>query len=227
MTEDAILGRDDWRSRLRALPVLTGDLRGLSAGELPPHPLTLLERWLDEAIVAGVAQPHVAALATAGADGAVGNRMLIVKDLTAQGVWFSSSSTSPKGADLAADPRAALTLYWRESGRQVRVTGTVSIPSADVSAHDFRERSVVARREMLVDRQSAPRVDEAEATALLEAAQRRLDADPETVAPAWSAYLLAPERIEFWAAATGRAHDRFSATPDAGGGTWRWQRLWT
>ncbi|TPW75960.1 pyridoxine/pyridoxamine 5'-phosphate oxidase [Schumannella soli] len=225
MPDDPILLRDDWRARLRAVPVLSGEMAGLSESELPRHPLSLVERWLDDAIAAGVTQPHVAALATVGASGAVSARMLIVKDLTAEGVWFSSSRNSPKGRDLAAHPQAALTLYWREAGRQIRVTGEVSSPSEEVSAADFRERSVVARREMLVDRQSSPRDDAAQTE--LARAQRRLDADPDLVAPAWAAYLLAPVRIEFWAAATGRAHDRIVAERRTVGDEWMWQRLWT
>ncbi|TPW70662.1 pyridoxal 5'-phosphate synthase [Schumannella sp. 10F1B-5-1] len=225
MAEEPVLQHGDWRRRLRALPVLEGRLDGLDVAALPAHPLSLLEEWLSAAIDDGLPQPHVAALATAGADGAVANRMLIVKDLTADAVWFSSSARSPKGVDLAANPRAALTLYWREHGRQVRLSGTVDAPSTEVSAADFRERSTFARREMLVDRQSSPRTDEAEAARLLESAQTALDADPEIVAPSWRAYRLTPDRMEFWAAATGRAHDRVAATRS--GETWHWERLWT
>jgi pyridoxamine 5'-phosphate oxidase len=222
---------EGWRRRLRALPVFAGGLPGLGAGTpgegipgagIPGDPLVLTARWLDEAITAGVAAPHVAALATSSPERGPSVRMLIVKDLDASGIWFSTSDRSPKALDLAADPRAALTLYWRELGRQLRLSGPVDAPSAEISAADFRDRSRTARRELLAGDPSRPRVDAEERLA---AADRLLDADPEAVAPDWTAYRLRPERAEFWAAQDAGPHRRLLYTRTGEG--WRQEELWS
>lgn len=212
-----------WRDRLRALPVLDGDFPDPGLARASDDPMPLVATWLDEAIGAGIPAPHVANLATSDSRGRVTARMLIVKDLDADAIWFSSSANSPKGRELAENPRAALTLYWPSLGRQIRLEGPVDAPSAEVSAADFLRRGRVARRELLVDRQSTPRG--ADADALIAEADARLDADPEVVAPSWTAYRLTPDRVEFWAARTGAAHLRYSHERTADG--WRREQLWT
>ena len=60
-------------------------------------------------------------LSTVDAAGVPDTRVLILKDVDAGGWHFAISTVSRKGADLAAHPVAALTFYWPEVVRQVRV----------------------------------------------------------------------------------------------------------
>ena len=108
-----------WRERLRGLPVFAGDEPTFDVDDAPSTPLLLFERWLTEAIDAGLLQPHAMSLATAGPRA----RTLILKDVDARGFWFAASDDSPKGRALGADRHVALLFYWRELGRQVRVEG--------------------------------------------------------------------------------------------------------
>lgn len=211
-----------WRDRLRSLPVIEGDLPEPGIDERT-DPLEAVARWLGQAIDAGLPGPHVAQLSTADPTGRPGGRTLLVKDLDAEGIWFSSSAESEKGRDLAANPRAALTLAWVPLGREVRLSGPVDAPSAAVSADDFRRRSVLARREMLAGTQSAPRG--ADADVRVARAGELLERDPEAIDPAWTAYRLRPERVEFWASRPGDAALRIRF--DRVGDTWTAQRLWT
>ena len=51
--------------------------------------------------------------------------MLLLKGYDQRGFVFYTNLASPKAAELAANPRAALCFYWNQIGRQVRVTGPV------------------------------------------------------------------------------------------------------
>lgn len=100
----------------------------------------MFDSWLDDAIASGARQPHAMTLATARPDGTAVARTLIIKDLDDTGYHFSTHRTSQKGQQLAADPRASMLFFWRETGRQVRITGTVAELSDEVSQADWAAR---------------------------------------------------------------------------------------
>jgi len=214
-------GVDSLRDRLRALPVFPGELPRFDTDAAPAEPLALFTEWLEAAITAGVLQPHAMALATSTASGVPSNRTLLLKDVDDTAVWFASLSNGPKGADLAVNPVAALALYWREQGRQVRIVGRVEPGPADVSARDFLQRSPGARTRAIAGRQSEPVED---FDAHLAEAARRIEADPDFVTDAWTAYRVVPDSVEFWQAE--RERDQVRLRYRRYGEGWAREILW-
>ncbi|SDQ48933.1 pyridoxamine 5'-phosphate oxidase family protein [Microbacterium sp. cf332] len=133
----------DW---LRSQPSLTGSPPAFDVSALPASPAALFEAWIREAAAAGVPEPHAATLATADADGRPDARTLILKDLDDRGWAFASTRSSAKGAQLAANPAAALDFWWQPLMRAVRVRGAVSEATAADTAADLAARSAEARR---------------------------------------------------------------------------------
>ena len=88
-------------------------------------PITTVASLLDAAAASESFNPTAAALATVEASGAPRVRMVLLKGIDAEGVVFYTNLESAKGRQLAADPRAALCLYWKSLRRQVRVEGAV------------------------------------------------------------------------------------------------------
>ena len=183
------------------------ELPTFDPGSAPSNPLVLFDEWMSRAIDAGVEQPHAMTLATAGPAA----RTVILKDVDARGFWFASSRESPKGRELDAEPGAALLFYWRELGRQVRIVGVVGRGSAEESAADFRERGLHARAGVLAGHQSEPVERD-----LVDAEARAKNGE---ISPAWTAYFVAAESIEFWQASTTREHVRLLYSRGVGG--WR------
>lgn len=130
---------------LRSIPSLTGTPPGQDAEALPVAPEALFERWIRQAVDAGVAEAHGATLATVDADGIPDARTLILKDLGPQGWAFAGPRASAKGAQLATQPAAALNFWWPAVLRAVRVRGRVVEASAEESAADLAARSAAAR----------------------------------------------------------------------------------
>ncbi|MFD4368373.1 pyridoxal 5'-phosphate synthase [Rhodococcus sp. NPDC058521] len=213
---------EDTRSWIRSFPTLGGAVPDL--GPLPDSPITKFLEWLEEAVAAGVPEPHAAALSTVDSTGVPDARFLILKDVTDEGFWFSGDVRSPKGVQLGANPVAALTLYWREQGRQVRVRGVVREGGRVLSARDFRERSVTARAVAAASRQSESLLDPQEYTAAVESAVERIESDPTYVSDTWRAWCLAPDSVEFWQADPGRRHLRWVYHCDQDG--WSHHELW-
>ncbi|RVW02916.1 pyridoxine/pyridoxamine 5'-phosphate oxidase [Rhodococcus xishaensis] len=211
----------------RASPPRTG-LPMPGDRELPADPVALFLSWLEEAAAAGVVEPHVATLSTVDAAGVPDARTLLLKDVTARGWWFSTDLRSPKARQLLANPTAALTFYWREQGRQVRVRGRVERGDAEVSGRDFRDRSVTARAVAAASRQSEILTDIAEYDDAVGAAVSEVEADPSSVPGTWQAWCVVPDAVEFWHADPDRRHlrVRYRRTPPHEAVRWRPDALW-
>jgi pyridoxamine 5'-phosphate oxidase len=218
---------DGLRSALRELPVLQGRAPAFDPALAPDDPVLLFAGWLDTAMRLGVTEPHAMTVATVDRNGEPDARVLILKAVDRAGFHFAVSSVSQKGADLAAHPVAALTFYWPELVRQVRVRGAVTADPPEVSAADFRARSDGSRAMALTRRQSQPLLDPAELDQALDKTWSELRADPQHVPDEWISYAVQPGRVEFWQGDPGRCHQRllYVADPDAES---RWTRtlLW-
>ena len=211
---------------LRGWPSFPDQLPAFEPGEAPPAPHELFLEWLRDA-GEGVLAPHAFTLSTVDATGAPDARVVVLKDVDAAGFYVASSADSPKGVQLAKDPRAALTFFWPGRGRQVRVRGTAAPCDPEVSASDFRERSPASRVEAFIGHQSEVLADPSELRAAAQEAERRVRADPDLVAPGWTRYLITPLSVEFWQASPDRRHVRlrYRRDPDTPTG-WLTERLW-
>ncbi len=214
-----------WRDRLRALTVFSGQVPTFDTDAAPADPSELLTEWLGFALDAGVSQPHAMTIATVSAEGEPSARTLLLKDVTPEGLWFATLSSSPKGQDLEAHPRAALLLYWREQGRQIRVVGDVEPGSRELARIDFLKRHPNARAIAAGGQQSQPLpATEAEYEAAVGAARERIDADPQYVPDEGQAYLVRPVEFEFWQAA--RERDQLRLRYRLGVDGWTRDLLW-
>src|SRR2546427_6418047 len=112
----------------------------LDEADLDPDPVVQFQRWFKAARAAGVAQPDAMALATAGADGRPGVRMVLLKAVDDRGFVFYSNYASAKARDLEANPTAALVFHWQPQRRQVRASGSVTRVPREESERYFATR---------------------------------------------------------------------------------------
>ena len=100
--------------------------RALSEGDAHPDPIVQFRQWLDEAVQVELLDATAMTLATASPEGLPGARIVLLKDVGADGFVFFTNYESAKAAHLEANPRACLVFFWAALERQVRVTGTVA-----------------------------------------------------------------------------------------------------
>jgi pyridoxamine 5'-phosphate oxidase len=141
-------------------------------------------------------------------------RAVVLESFDEAGFCFWTSSESPSGKALAADPRAALVWLW--DGRQARVEGRVEPASEEENERHWSQRE--GKRQLVAFHQSEP-------IASREALLERLAAVPdEPPRPAfWVGYRVVPERFEFWLEDEDYVHDRFEFVRE--GDAWRRTRL--
>jgi pyridoxamine 5'-phosphate oxidase len=196
----------------------------LDRHDLDPDPIAQVRAWLADADAAGVVLPNAMALATVGSDGSPSVRHVLLRHITETGITFFTNRTSRKARELAANPRAACTLYWRELDRQVILRGAVTELAAAESDAYFATRPRDAQLGAWASEQSRPLDDRATLERRVEEARERF-ADRDVPRPAhWGGYLLTPDEVECWQGRPYRLHDRFRYTHDNAG--WRLERLY-
>lgn len=217
-------GTSSLRERLRRVPAFPSDPPAFEPDDAPADPHALFEEWLLGAVDAGAPAPQAMTLSTRGADGSVSARVVVLKDVTADGWHFATDARSRKIQDLAADASVAASFYWPTLARQVRITGWAHAMGAAASAVDFLERSPASRGAALGTRPGEPLASHADLVDAIEQATARADADRGLVLPEWQVWVVVPEEIEFWQGSPERAHVRLVYRKEATG--WTRTRLW-
>jgi pyridoxamine 5'-phosphate oxidase len=196
----------------------------LSESNAAADPITQLRVWLDEAIAAEVPDANAMVLATATPDGVPSARVVLLKGLDDRGLAFFTNYRSRKGRELAANPRAAVTIFWPELERQVRAEGAVDLTSPAESDEYFRTRPLDSQLGAWASDQSEViSGGRPELERRLAAETSRFAGKPIPRPPHWGGYRLVPAKVEFWQGRPGRLHDRLLYARLSDG--WRVERL--
>lgn len=187
------------------------------------EPFERMAEWHRQAVAAGQPLPEAMALATATPDGRPSVRMVLLKGWDARGLTFYSNRQSRKGTELAANPQAAISIYWSVPGRAVRAAGRVSRVSRAESAEYWGTRPRDSQAAAWASAQSRP-VSSREELELGQAeVLARFEGRPIPLPPFWGGYRLRPDWVEFWEHRPDRLHDRLLLTRS--GSRWLEQRL--
>ncbi|KAF2813023.1 pyridoxamine 5'-phosphate oxidase [Mytilinidion resinicola] len=207
----------------KAVQYLQGEL---SRASLSASPLTQFHAWFAAAHAANVYQPETVTLATASLpSGAVSARVVFLKELDERGfVVYSNWDTSRKAADVASNPRAALTFWWREVERQVRVEGAVERLSSAESQVYYDTRARGSRIGAWASPQSKVLEGRKELEERVKGVEERFEGVEKIPVPDfWGGVRIVPEAVEFWQGRESRLHDRFRYEKE--GEEWRVERL--
>ena len=109
------------------------------------NPLVEFQGWFQQALDAQVLEPNAMVLSTVGTSNRPSNRVVLLKEITAEGIVFFTNYQSRKGKEIANNPFVSAVFFWPELERQVRVEGEVrQVSEADSDAY-FYSRPKIGR----------------------------------------------------------------------------------
>ena len=173
------------------------------------NPLEQFEKWFLQASESEeIYEANAMTIATSVA-GKPAARIVLLKNITEEGLVFYTNYDSRKGQELGANPQIAALFHWDRLQQQVRVEGEVVKLSAEASTQYFQSRPKGSQMGALVSPQSKV----IESRAVLEEKWRitkTLYTEVEKIPRPenWGGYLIRPHYWEFWQGRPSRLHDR-------------------
>ncbi len=187
-------------------------------------PFKQFEQWFGEAQQAQVLEPNAMTLATVNEFGRPSARIVLLKGLEDEKFVFYTNYQSAKGHDLDKNPACALTFFWPEMERQIRIEGVAERQDNEKAEQYFQSRPRASQISAWASPQSSVVKDRSileQRSAQLETKFAGLEKLPKP--NQWGGYKIEPVSIEFWQGRPGRLHDRILYTRDKD--TWKTSRL--
>jgi pyridoxamine 5'-phosphate oxidase len=194
----------------------------LEPRDMGADPLLEFRGWFQQALDAEVLEANAMIISTVNSENRPSSRVVLLKEITAEGIVFFTNYESRKGQDIETNPFVSAVFFWAELERQVRVEGEVrKISEADSDVY-FYSRPRISQAGAVVSNQSQVIADrdglDAQMAALLADESIKIERPKH-----WGGYEIVVDGIEFWQGRPGRVHDR--ARYDKVEGEWIKSRL--
>lgn len=196
----------------------------LDIADVSGDPVQQFEKWFREAVDAQVPEPNAMNLATVNEHGRPASRIVLLKGIEEQQFVFYTNYQSSKGQELEKNPACALTFFWPELERQIRIEGVASRLDPRQSEQYFQSRP----RGSQIGAWSSPQSSIIESREILEERYRQIEKkfdgkDPLPKPNQWGGFKVEPLQVEFWQGRPSRLHDRIRYTRIDN--TWKIHRL--
>jgi len=189
------------------------------------NPFELFQTWYMSARKHEIVDPNAMCLSTCGADTQPSSRMVLMKELTVGSLIFYTNLESRKALHIEDNEKVSLNFHWKSIARQVRFEGKVRLVDPSQADAYFASRPRGAKIGAWASQQSRALADMGQLKAMVAAAEERFEGVADIPRPDyWSGYEMVPHRVEFWAEAPSRLHERLLYLKE--GGRWVTRRLY-
>jgi pyridoxamine 5'-phosphate oxidase len=187
-------------------------------------PIDQFNKWFDEAIKAKVLEPNAMSLATVSNDNRPSCRIVLLKGIEENKFLFYTNYQSHKGKELENNPVCALTFFWPELERQVRIEGIAGRVAENKSIEYFQSRPLGSQVSAWASPQSSIIQNRIILEDRVKQIEKRFEGNKVLPKPhQWGGYEVDPLLIEFWQGRESRLHDRLEYVKVDG--SWKAHRL--
>lgn len=195
----------------------------LDEAQVASDPILQFEQWFQEAVNSEVMEPNAMSLGTVR-DGRPSVRIVLLKGFDERGFVFYTNYESRKAREITGEPNAALTFFWPELQRQIRIEGTIEKISSVESDQYYASRDRLSRLGAWASPQSSEIDNRSDLESLVEEVTARFEGQEEIPRPDhWGGYSVKPDYLEFWQGRSSRLHDRITYQRE--GEAWRISRI--
>ena len=152
--------------------------------------------------------PSACCLSTIGTDGFPNARFVSLKKVIDDSFIVTGPLTSRKGIEISQSNKVALTFWWTETQRQVRIQGNATNIAEQLADKFFAERGRDSQIVSIVSEQGQEIENIETLTEKYENIEVGFANKPLTRPKEWSGFSIEPIRIEFLEFKPTRFHDR-------------------
>ena len=185
------------------------DAGELTRANLSIDPVEQFKAWFNDAIAANAMEANAMNIATVNDSGQPSNRIVLLKGVDENGFVFFTNYKSRKAKEIQNHPLAAITFFWPEVHRQVRIEGSLKKVSEKESDEYFKSRPRQSQLGALASAQSEVIESRDILEQRLAGLEKQYPGDNIPRPAHWGGYVLTPNRVEFWQGRPNRLHDRF------------------
>lgn len=196
----------------------------LSESDVNQNPVVQFQQWFQQAMDASIEDANAMTLSTVDEYNAPKSRIVLLKGIEENQFVFFTNYQSHKGQEMAGNPGVALSFYWKELQRQIRIEGTVLKTSEQSAADYFMTRPVESQLGAWASHQSKVLDSRDTLEARFQHLKEKYHNMQVPKPPHWGGYAVTPVYIEFWQGRANRLHDRISYQKQADG-LWIIKRL--
>jgi len=187
-------------------------------------PLEVLTAWINEARERNLIESNAMCLSTIGIDGFPRSRMVLLKHINDTEIGFFTNLESDKAVEISRNNRVAITMFWPELERQVRILGETYLMSGEEVGEYHISRPRLSQVAAFTSIQSKELVS---LEALKEEFMKTeiIFQNKEIPVPKnWGGYKISVDSIEYWSGRPSRLHERILL--ELTKGKWEQRRLY-
>jgi len=173
------------------------------------NPYDVFFKWIKEAINSNlIEEPNAMNVSTIEDDGYPRSRIVLLKDLSNNGLTFFTNYNSNKGKSINKNNKVCVSFFWPPLERQVIIKGKAKRISNDLSKKYFYSRPRESQIAALISPQSKIIPNRNFLNKSIKSVGEKYKGKKIPMPDHWGGFIIKPFEIEFWQGRPDRLHDR-------------------
>ena len=173
------------------------------------NPYDVFLKWIKEAINSNlIEEPNAMNISTIEDDGYPRSRIVLLKDLSNNGLTFFTNYNSNKGKSINKNNKVCISFFWPPLERQVIIKGKAKRISNDLSKKYFYSRPRESQIAALISPQSKIIPNRNFLNKSIKSVGEKYKGKKIPMPDHWGGFIIKPFEIEFWQGRPDRLHDR-------------------